>query len=75
MALGTADEEPAELANFLGLGFDLRLQLDGLRRQRRPVALGVMGDALLFELGDRKVLGVAAELDVDAACRPCWWRS
>ena len=67
VALGAADEEAAEFAHFLGLGLALRLQLGRLLGQRLLVALALVGDPLLFQLGDRQVLGVAAELDVDAA--------
>src|SRR3954453_20965170 len=67
VALGADDEEPAGLDDLLALGLDALLD----RRQDVGEALVVVGvaglEAELGELEVREVLGVAAELDVDAA--------
>src|SRR5215203_4280769 len=65
--LGADDEQPAGLDDALAVLLDARLD----RRQHVLVALLVVGvagpQAELRELELREVLGVAAELDVDAA--------
>ena len=68
VALGAADEQPAELAHLVALG--LRLLLEALRHARRTPSsqLSSLGrDAELAQLVGRELLRVAAELDVDAA--------
>ena len=69
VALGAADEEAAELADLVPFGGGLLLEPLGVLGQLGVPALVAGLDAELAELVDRDLLGVAAELDVDAAAR------
>src|SRR3954452_24506913 len=67
VALGAEDEEPTGLEHLLAVGLDLPLDA---REEVVPLLVVVLGALFQAELGKRHVgavLGVAAQLDVDAA--------
>ena len=74
VALGAQHVEPAGLEHPLpvGLGLGSR-RLEGAGERLGVPVVGRL-DPLAPHLGLGQLLGVAAELDVDAPTRPCWWR-
>jgi hypothetical protein len=66
VALGAGDEQPAGLADLFPLGLTLLLDAGHELRQLLLVALVVRRDSQLAQLGSRDLVGVAAELDVNA---------
>ncbi len=69
VALGTADIEAAELADLVAFRLALLLERGQLDRYRVVPALVARAEALLPHDGLSHRVGVAAELDVDAAAR------